>query len=39
LRSALKVVKPAHSSGAASTDERSSGTDIKPLALAIITSA
>ena len=31
FRSALKVVRPAHSSGAASTDERSSGTAIRPL--------
>ena len=39
FRSALNVVRPAHSSGAASADERSSGTAIRPLALAIITSA
>ena len=33
FRSALKVVRPAHSRGAASTEERSSGTAIKPLDL------
>ena len=37
--SALNVVSPAHSKGAASADENSSGIDIRPLALAIITSA
>ena len=32
LRSALNVVRPAHSNGAAATELRSSGTDIRPLA-------
>jgi hypothetical protein len=36
---ALNVVSPAHNSGAASTDDRSSGIDTSPLGLAIITSA
>src|SRR5262249_8717895 len=39
LRRALKVVTPAQRSGAASTESSSSGTEIRPLALAIITSA
>jgi hypothetical protein len=41
LRSALNIVRPAQSrgGGAAATDLRSSGTDISPLPLAIITSA
>jgi len=37
LRRALNVVRPAQSSGAALIDESSSGTDMSPLALAIIT--
>jgi hypothetical protein len=36
FRSALNVVSPAQSSGAASAEERSFGIDTRPLALAII---
>ena len=39
FRSALNVVSPAHSSGAAWTDDSSSGTETSPLAWASITSA
>src|SRR5262249_37631496 len=39
FRSALNVVSPAQSSGAALTDDRESGIDTRPLAFAIITSA
>jgi hypothetical protein len=36
---APNVVIPAHNKGAASTDERSSGTETNPVAFAIMTSA
>ena len=39
FRSALKVVRPAHNRGAASADDRASGTAIRPLTSAIIASA